>query len=121
MSIKEVTMKRVLNRTLLQKRSPVTTVCDGGYFNILKLLLKSGAKIDPEDKVTLNFSCYWNYLITLKRLIEMESSIDLNDTNKTSFIAECYRGDLGEVKEMIKCRADVNMKDGEDTSYSCML
>lgn len=95
------------------ERLLVIMVCDGSFFNVLKLLLKLGVKIDLKDKVIFNFLCYWDYLIIFKRLIEMEFFFDLNDINEILFIVECYCGYLGEVKEMIKCRVDVNMKDGD--------
>lgn len=69
-----------------------------------------GAKVDPKDK---DKTSYWDHLNIVKRLIEMESSIDLSDTNEISLIVACYRGHVFKVKKMIKCGADVKKIDGD--------
>lgn len=101
-----------VNLKLNEKKTPLIAAIDGGYFNVLKTLLMSGAKIDHKDKATPTFPSFWDHLIVVKRLIEMESSFDINDTNETSIIAECYNGN---VKKIIQYEADVNIKDKDKT------
>lgn len=69
---------------------------DGGYFNIMKLLIKAGAEVDPihNDKTAINFSSYWNHLYIIKRLNEMVSNAGLNNTYERPLIAACDRGQI---------------------------
>lgn len=49
---------------MMEELTPLIAACDCGSSNILKLLMKSGAKVDPNDndKTTLNFPSYWDQL-----------------------------------------------------------
>lgn len=46
-------------------------VCDGGYFNVLKLLMKLGVEVDlkENDIIIFKYLCYLDYLNIVKRLI----------------------------------------------------
>lgn len=102
-------------KILMEKETPIVAACDYGYFKILKFLIKSGAKVDlkKNETITQNFPSYLDHLNIVKRLIQMESNDNHNNTNKRSLITACDCGQLEVVKQMIKGGADVNMKDGE--------
>lgn len=69
-------------------------VCDKGNFNVLKLLMRVGVKIDVNyrDEIIFNFLCYWNYLNIIKKLIEMEFYVGFNNKNEVFFIVVCEFG-----------------------------
>lgn len=84
----------------IENKSPLIAACDGGFFNIIKYLIKSGAKVDPKntDKMALYLPCYWEHLYKMKKLVEMDSFFEKNNSaNEKLLIAACNRGNLAEV------------------------
>lgn len=86
-----------VNLKLNEKKILLIVVIDGGYFNVLKILLMLGVKIDYKDKVIFIFLFFWDYLIVVKRLIEMEFFFDINDINEILIIVECYNGNVKKI------------------------
>lgn len=111
-------LRRVKNfKVTIKDKTPLMAACDGGHFNIIKLLIKSGADVHPgdKDKTAIHFPWYWEHLNIVKMLIKMESTVYLNEANEPSLISACDLGQLGVVKEMVKGGSDVNIKDGDKT------
>lgn len=57
---------------MIKEVTPLIAACDGGHFNVMKLLIKSGAKVDPKDNAytTNNFPCYWDHLNKIRKKSE---------------------------------------------------
>lgn len=71
-------------------------VCDCGYLNIFKYLIKLGVKVDLKDnnKIVFYFLFYWDYLNIIKCLIEMEFNVGIfcNIIKERLFIIVCESG-----------------------------
>ncbi|XP_029652975.1 E3 ubiquitin-protein ligase MIB2 [Octopus sinensis] len=93
--------------------TPLHLACDGGYTDIVRLLLTSRADVNTGDNLgntPLHLSCGGVYADIVKLLVDARADVNKRDTNgHTPLHLACYGGQTDIVYCLLGAGADVNV------------
>lgn len=103
--------------------APITLASKNGHLNIVDILLKHNADVNPDDyyQTPLSAACGNGHSIIVQMLIKAGANVNPKNKFQTPLTSACKRGNLAIVETLIKAGADVNLKDVSKTplTISC--
>ena len=104
------------NGTVLDMGSPLAVAAVYGHWEIVKLLIERGAKLDPRDKyqaAALHRAASTGRWMVVKQLLNMETDVNRvsSDWEQTALMSAAAHGHAGVVDLLLKAGAKVDFID----------
>lgn len=101
-------------------QAAITLASKNGHLNIVDILLKHNADVNPDDyyQTPLSAACGNGHSIIAQMLITAGANVNPKNKFQTPLTSACKRGNLAIVETLIKAGADVNLKDVSKTPLS---